>query len=369
MLYYLKRALENKTGLGLNSVKAYRMMEKILYEKGFFVSYSTLYRMFSVSKYQVNPRSETLNLLSRFLGYKSYEHFEEEHYSEDKYQETFFSNEIAFKGFLLNNEISAALELYEEIKEGPSEFLFEFAQILGKQLFNKENLHQKELEYLLNNEVKAPFFMEFFVYEDDPFGHFQWAIENLHRNTSDSTEQNLYTSLFTNRKKMLQGEKFEIPEIIDQKLSFHLLARHYELELLKAYSIKRKDLSKYLLDKTDELIDQILLRNNEYEKLVLIGRWNRAMVYTNTYLNLKGHSEWLQLSLSAFNSSIENLEFKAPVYAFLKLCFGLELPLDFYKYNRWENAVLESQLLISKALGNQKAVESYKKILKISLDI
>jgi hypothetical protein len=64
-----------------------------------------------------------------------------------------------------------------------------------------------------------------------------------------------------------------------------------------------------------------------------------------------------------------DLEFKATVYVFLKLVYGERLPLGFFINNHWDNALVESQLMLSMAFGNEKAVNAYKKYLGISLEL
>jgi hypothetical protein len=52
----------------------------------------------------------------------------------------------------------------------------------------------------------------------------------------------------------------------------------------------------------------------------------------------------------------------------LALCTGLS-GAWFAMQGRWENAVAESQLILSMAFGNEKAVNAYRKYLGISLEL
>lgn len=369
MLYHLKKELEKKAGFSLNSVRAYRIFEKILYDGGYFVSYSTLNRIFSISRNPVQPRSETLNILSRYLGFHDFEHFLSFCPKTDPFQENYYSSELEFKAYLLNKDYKSAIDLYHDVKNEISDSPIELTHIMGKQLFNQQKLDIEFLELLLKREKNGPYFIECFVYEDDPFDHYQWTLENIYQRASNPDEKAIFKSLFINRKNLLKGNYFEFEELDPQKLSFHLSARYFEMELLAQKAANKKLSSNYLIDRTNQLIQHLGKLKSDLEKLALIGRWNRGLIYSNAYPLLKNHQEWYQLSLAAFQIAIDNLEFKAAIYAFLKLAHGLSLPLDFYKFNRYENAVSESQLILSMAFGNEKAVNAYRKYLGISLEL
>jgi hypothetical protein len=369
MLYHLKKELEKKAGFRLSSVKAYRRFEKILYEGGYFVSYSTLNRIFSISKKSVNPRSETLNILSQYLGYHDFEHFMSSAPKSEQFREKYYSTEIEFKAYLLNQDYQSAIDLYHDIKNEEADSLEGLTQILGKQLFNNKEFEVGVLELLLKREKRCPYFVEYFVYEDDPYGHYQWTLENIYQQASNQDEKAVFNCLFINRKNILKGNSFDFEELNPQKFSFHLSARYYEMELLVQKATNKKISPNFVIDKTNQVIQHLSKLKTESEKLALIGRWNRGLIYSNAYPLLKNHQEWYQLSLAAFQIAIDNLEFKAAIYAFLKLAHGLSLPLDFYKFNRYENAVSESQLILSMAFGNEKAVNAYRKYLGISLEL
>ena len=135
MIPFLKKALEKKVGFQLNTVSAYRKLEKILYAAGIQVSYSTLNRMFSDETKSINPRLETLNLLSRFLGFISFEELENQHLSTSKRDELYLANEFAIKSLLLNDEFRTAIDIYLDIMDEFREYHPEITQVIGNSFF------------------------------------------------------------------------------------------------------------------------------------------------------------------------------------------------------------------------------------------
>lgn len=367
MVQHLKKALEQKTGFPLNTVSSFRRMEKLLYANGIQVSYSTLNRLFSDNKPSVTPRMETLNLLSRYLGFGSFDEFEYFSFSRIRQDELYFKTEFEIKSLLLNDDYISAIDYYLDFGSSLHEYHADLAQIIGKSIFNAEIFQAKALEYLLSKEKNAPFFLEFFVSEDDLMGHYRHALLNMEYQSEFKEEKELFKSLYLNRKDLLNGTLLELPEIDHKNINYHLQARYFELLLLNKYNSSRDNIEDYVMELTEQVLALTAAYNNTLATLVIVGRFCRALCYTNSYNCLKNHEKWRLECIRAFNSFHENVEYKAPIYAVLKLCHELNLSLDFYKHNRWENALVESELIISLALSNTKAVKKYRDFLKIKM--
>ena len=71
----LKGALEQKIGFEINSIAACRRLEVLLINKGHYVSYTTLSRIFGLAKINTHARPSTLDELARYLGYTDYGSF------------------------------------------------------------------------------------------------------------------------------------------------------------------------------------------------------------------------------------------------------------------------------------------------------
>ena len=364
MFYNLRKALEEKIGFELNTVKACRKLEKVLYAENIHVSYSTLNRMFNPA-YQSQPRKETLNLLSQFLKYTSYDHFEDKTNEKAVIDELYFSKELEIKAYLLNNDFKSAIDLYLESFHYDENLYTGLTQILGHALFNSKDFDRKQLVYLLHNQASPPYFLEYFVYEDDLYGHYQQSLDEIANSEGNHKENQLFNTLFKQRKNILKGEKVDFVELNTQPLNYHLHSRYFELKLYHLLQTGQPT-HDYIRQTTQFIIDLYNKKKDYYRNLFYVGRWCRALVYSHQFHLLQPLEAWNTLCMSAFYFPVDNIEFKAPIYSFLKLVKNLQLPLDFYKLNRWENAVVESQYILSIGLGNQKARTAFSKKLNIT---
>ena len=163
MFYNLRKALEQKVGFELDSVRAFRRLEVLLYEKRVAVSYSTLNRIFNPN-YQVNPRNETLDLLSNFLGFKNFKVFELEHQNKIIKDELYFEKELELNSYLLNNDFDSAIDLYLDCQKSNQLLFQNFTQILGQIIFNRTDFDQNLLQKIIKKETRPPYFLEYFVY-------------------------------------------------------------------------------------------------------------------------------------------------------------------------------------------------------------
>ena len=369
MIPFLKKALEKKVGFQLNTVSAYRKLEKILYAAGIQVSYSTLNRMFSDETKSINPRLETLNLLSRFLGFISFEELENQHLSTSKRDELYLANEFAIKSLLLNDEFRTAIDIYLDIMDEFREYHPEITQVIGNSFFRDTEFKANDLEYLLSRERIAPYFLEHYVREDDLNGFYAWSIQNMEFRSEFDEEKVIFKNLYLKRKDYLKGNYSDLEKLDYQHLNFHLQSRYFELELMEQHFKKAADLTDFVRERTETILDIVKTKEKDHDKLVLMGRWCRALLYTKSYVCLKDHQSWKDNCYRAFCCNYENLEYKAPIYTFLKLNFNFSLPLDFYWKNRWETSKIESELILSIGFQNDRAINSYKKVLKINYPI
>lgn len=363
MYYNLRKLLEEKVGFELTTVKSFRKLEKLLYAESIAVSYSTLNRMFNPA-YQVQPRIETLNLLSRYLGFSDYKHFEEERNNESIKDELYFAKELELKAYILNNDFESAVSLYQDCLQYDEKLYTGLTQVLGLALFNTPDFDIKKLEYLLTQQAAPPYFMEYFVYEDDYYGHYQKALTEIDYDNHDAGSKSVFKTLFTQRKKILSGEKIDFNEFQIQEDNYHLQSRFFELKLYHLLS-RGEAVADYIMQTTHYIIRYFNESKDWYRSLFYVGRWCRALVYTHQFPLTKDIDTWPLVCLSVFYSPLDNIEFKAPVFAYLKLAEQEQLPFYFYKKNQWENAILESQLLMSLGLGNKKAAAVYSKKLNI----
>ncbi len=356
MISSLKKALEEKIGFKIDSVKACRRLEQMLLTQKLYVSDTTLSRIFSVSKTQATPRTDTLNLLSIFLGYAHYEAFlnlKLPDYDEERY----LVKSLELKSLLLNQQYYQAIDLMEELKNiAPNAYLF-LMQDLGKAIFGQKEKDKKAIAYLLERDYSSHHFHEFFVYEDDPYGHFSWSIENINSLGNKTEGRILFENYYLNRKKLLRGEKHKDLIKTDEKAHYYIHSRYLELELLMTKN------SKSSFEITDLIKERLLHEKDPNALLAYCGRCCRALLYNGLQHLLEKDMEWENLCLRIFQLSDKDLEFNAAIFAFLKKVYRENLPLDFYLKNRWENALLESELMLSMAFEEKKTLNNYRQIL------
>lgn len=254
------------------------------------------------------------------------------------------------------------LELFIAIRKKFGNLSDLLTQELAIQLFNTPKLPQQELEHLVAKGITEVNFMDFFVYEDDPFGHYEWLLHHASGAQKQSQDFQHFKKLFSQRKYLLTGKGIVEESLRVQNInqSAHLYARILEIEVLEMAKTQPKN----LLDFYQECLDQTirLLKNrNEYDKTVILGRLFRAACHTGIDKKILLDSETKQFCVEVINSNILELEFQAPIYAVLKNDPTLNLSLAFLHNNYWKNAQFQSEMLIAKALGLKKVYETYQK--------
>lgn len=161
MLNALKSELEKKVGFALDSFKNCRRLENLLQHKGLYISYSSLARMFSVGNKTSEPRLSTLNELSVFLGYQSYEHFNQFNENSSEKLEAYTRKVLEMKSELFFGNRLKGLELFIDIRKKFGSLSDLLSQELALQLYNKQDLPKNELEHLVAKGITEVHFMDF----------------------------------------------------------------------------------------------------------------------------------------------------------------------------------------------------------------
>ena len=362
MLSTLKSELEKKVGFDLNSFKNCRKLEQLLYYQGLYTSYSSLARIFSVGNKTSEPRNSTLNVLSVFLGYESFEQFKEIFQNSSEELEEYTRKVLEMKSELLFGNRLKGLEFFIVIRKNYPKLSGWLCQDIALYLFNNQQLPQKELEHLVANGITEVNFMDHFIYEDDPFGHYEWFIQHASDAEKQSQEFTDFKNLFLLRKKILKGkfkEEIQYPDLSIHQ-SVHLYSRILEIEVLHQASNDQKNLVEFFQERLSHTT-KVLRGRHEYDKIIVLGRFFRAACHTGIENKIKLDEETIQFCTNVINSNGLEFEFMVPIYVVLKNNPTLNLSLAFYHNNKWKNAQFESEMLIAKALGLKKVYETYKK--------
>jgi hypothetical protein len=364
MLSALKNELEKKVGYALDSFKNCRRLESQLEKKGLYISYSSLARMFSIGNKTTVPRNTTLNELSVFLGYRSYEHFNQIFENSSEELEEYTRKVLEMKSQLFFGNRLKGLEQFIAIRKNYPKRSGWLCQDIALYLFNNQILPQKELEHLVANGITEVNFMDHFIYEDDPFGHYEWFIRHASTSEKQTDDFQNFQNLFLERKKMLRGDstnQLQLPSL-SLNQSVHLYSRILEIEILQMAAKEPKNLVDFFQERLDQT-KKLLKNRSEYDKIIVLGRLFRAACHTGIENNIILDEETKQFCVGVVNSNELEFEFKAPIYAVLKHDSALNLSLVFYHNNRWKNALFESEMLISKALGLKNVYATYKKVV------
>lgn len=364
MLSALKSELEKKVGFTLDSYKNCRRLENLLQHKSIYISYSSLARIFSVGNRTTEPRNSTLNELSVFLGYQSYEHFKQFFENSAEELEAYTRKVLEMKTELFFGDRLKGLELFIEVRKNYPNQSGWLCQDIALYLFNNQQLPEKELKHLVAKGITEMNFLDYFIYEDDPFGHYEWFLKHAASEEKQSQDFQNFQKLFLERKKMLRGnilEQSQIPSITINQ-SVHLYSRVLEIEVLQMAVNQPKNLVEFYQERLNHTI-KLLENRHEYDKIIVLGRLLRAACHTGIDNAIILDEETKQFCVDVINSNSKGLEFEfmAPIYALLKNDPSLKLSLAFYQNNYWKNAQFESEMLIAKALGLKKVYETYKK--------
>lgn len=362
MLSALKSELEKKVGFALDSFKNCRRLENLLQQKGHYISYSSLARMFSVGNKTTEPRLFTLNELSVFLGYQSYEHFNQFNENSSEALEAYTRKVMEMKSELFFGNRLKGLELFIAILKKFGNLSGLLSQELALHLFNTPKLPQQELEHLVAKGITEVNFIDFFVYEDDPFGHYEWFLHHASGAQKQSQDFQNFTILFSQRKELLKGKAAVEKSLPIQNINQtgHLYARILEIEVLEMAKTQAKNLLDFYQERLDQTI-RLLKNRHENDKIIVLGRLFRAACHTGIDKKILLDNETKQFCVGVINSNTLELEFQAPIYAVLKNDPTLNLSLAFLHNNHWKNAQFQSEMLIAKALGLKKVYDTYQK--------
>jgi hypothetical protein len=364
MLSALKNELEKKVGFALDSFKNCRRLESQLEKRGLYISYSSLARMFSIGNKTTVPRNTTLHELSVFLGYRSYEHFNEIFENSSEELEEYTRKVLEMKAELFFGNRLKGLEQFIAIRKNYPKRSGWLCQDIALYLFNNQILPQKELEHLVANGITEVNFMDHFIYEDDPFGHYEWFIRHASSSEKQTDDFQNFQNLFLERKKILRGDhnkQIQLPNL-SLNQSVHLYSRILEIEVLQMAANQPKNLLEFYQERLEQTIS-LLKNRHEYDKIIVLGRLFRAACHAGIEKKIVLDEESKQFCVNVINSNGLEFEFMVPMYVVLKNDPSLNLSLAFYHNNRWKNAQFESEMLIAKALGLKNVYATYKKVV------
>jgi hypothetical protein len=357
-IYFIKSALEKKVGFRVDTISACRKLERILKMEGTYVSYTTLSRIFGIASFSSQARESTLNELSRFLGFEDAAHLITHHNDQNALNQVKIASRLELEALLLQQQGVKAIDYLMSLKtDYPSVFRYN-SQFVCKYLFDKTDRSSYDIQHLLSYTESTFEILQHFVYEDDPHAHFSRTLAELSKLKTQDHDLYVFYQLFDTRKKLLRGERIE-EDLADLPLvHYHSESRMDEINLLS----RRLSMQK-ITERTEEILNEISHSNDLDEQFARIGRWCRGLLLTSNEQVLKSNASWKAKCIELIHRNVFNIEFQVIISVFLMRVYHYEPPLNFMFKSTWENAKIESQMLLALGFNKSGAFNTFKGFL------
>lgn len=361
----LKMALEERVGYGINSILNCKRLDFWLKQKGIYISYSTISRIFGIAKLRTSPRQRTLDDLSLVLGYKSFDDFCC-HFSNSKIINTpYIDLQIDYEIALIEENNKQATLLFLELVELNSKYDF-LSKDLSLQLCRNFELNKDHFKILASNQLGRELFYLKFINEDDLTRNYLKSLEEIL--ISDATPTELeFIELYSLRKKILSLDK--IIDLEEWKThssgysqNIHHISRNIEISLLLISNKSNKEKDKALEWITNRVINSFKKCTCIQEELALFGRYSRGILISKSEYWLKSQRNLCDTIIRLLNSEINDFEFQFPMYTLLNK-IGYSKPTILPTYTSWPNAYFTSLFLFAGLEGKDSRQFYQKKLL------
>lgn len=343
----LKEELQKRTGIAMDTVLGCKRLDAWLKQRGVFISYSTLSRVFGLATLNTTPRERTLDELASVLGYSNFKEFKLLGTCGNSETIVSFDLQFAFERALSDGKLSKASSLYLQMV-GISFSSKIFSKDLAKALFENISNNKKALSQLASSQEGRESFFLTYIDEDDLNGNYRKSLTEYFLPNASQTERE-FVQLYSLRKDILAQE---IPSVrgdlnigINSFSSVHHRARALELNLLKV-KYKRIEMREFQVGQIAEEAYSLFCESvNRSEELAVLGRFARGILYVGASNYLKEHKNLIKAMQSLLNQPVEDFEFKIPIYALLnQLNKSHELTIP--QASSWPNAYYSSAVFL-----------------------
>ncbi len=331
----------------MESVLGCKRLDIWLKLRGVYISYSTLSRIFGLSKQITKPRERTLDELVFILGYSNFKEFAHSLKCSGSDLAIPFDMQFSFELAIEQGKLYNAACIYlEMVKQNPEAKMF--SKDLAKVLYRDLSLSNKTLSLLSKSRFGRDSFFLTFIDEDDLSGNYMKSLK-IHLLPNASNEDTQFVNLYETRKKVMSMQMPELKNSNDVELlnlkNVHLKSRAIEISLinLKNISGDQKEIE------VDILSQQILLLfyqcSNKSEELAVLGRFARGVLYSGSAKFMAEHKDILYAMTSILNQPIVDYEFQIPIYTLLnqiKASKSLIIP----QASSWPNAYYSSAVFL-----------------------
>ncbi|MBU3659326.1 MAG: hypothetical protein FGM14_05635 [Flavobacteriales bacterium] len=308
VLQELKRHLEKRAGIQLNSFSDCKRLSEVLDQAGTAISALTLSRCFGFSKSEHRPFVSTLNLLSVYLGFRSFNHFTSENNDRVRWSLThpdlkFEQGDFAYTALELaiQTEDWATTRLILESFDPNLSNTTEFVWFLGTQM---RSLKKKDgfLALLADTEIGRKYFYEGFVDEDDPDNYYSDALRKFYAPKVNVIGDQIFYNTYLSSKQLYCGKKVDwksLQFINDSSLDFnelhyHQVSRLIEMRIFQEFvGLNRRSKMEQILN---ELLPR-LAREPWQNRSATLSRALKALVFTGHFDYFVKHHQALHNSL------------------------------------------------------------------------
>jgi calcineurin-like phosphoesterase family protein len=308
VLRELKRKLEKKSGIHLHSFSDCRRFSEVLDNHGIHIAAMTLSRCFGITKSEHRPFLSTLDLLSSYLDFQSFNHFRKEtddviKFALDHPDIQFQTGEYGYSALELAlqvNDWETALSLIESFDAQHSSQL-DFIWFLGEQVRKKED-KDEFLDLLAHTKNGKKYFYESFVDEDDTSHYFSTALQKYYKPQAKSIGDNLFVQAYLDSKRIYKGLEMgkKLPEIylesyaIMHELHYQQISRLFEMRILNEF----RGLNRF--SEMEKIVDELLpLIANKYwrDQNWMLMRSVKALVFSGHFKLFMQHHKELKKQL------------------------------------------------------------------------
>ncbi len=308
VLHDLMRHIEKRSGIRLQSFSDCKRLSELLDQSGINLSALTLSRCFGFTKSEHRPFASTLNLLSVYLGFRSFNHFSQATNEAVRYALThpelkFEEGDFAYTALELaiqTEDWETTRLIIESFDPKPSNTT-EFVWFLGTQM---RSLKKKDgfLALLADTEVGRKYFYESFVDEDDPDNYYSNALQQFYApKTYAIGHQIFYNSylsgkqLYCEKKVDWKSLKFINDSSIDfNELHYHQVSRLIEMRILQEFvGLNRRS-------KIEQILNELLtwlVREPWYDRSATLARVLKALVVSEHFEYFAQHHQGLHQTL------------------------------------------------------------------------
>jgi hypothetical protein len=321
LLRNLQRKLEMKTYLQLSQFNDCKLLSDRFEQEGIRISPLTISRCFGITRSPHRPYVSTLDLMCKYLGYASFNHFSKEScellsLALSNPEMSFHTGDFSFTALELcirSGDWKGTSKLLNAFDPSRSNVqrMISFLGTTVRDISAKEEL----LSLLSKSEKGRTYYFEAFVDEDDPNSYFSDALMRFYLNDKHSAGEKLFSHAFWYAKKIYANKSIELHELdfVDQvdhsvdhcleQLHFHQLSRLFEMRIL------REGISNNRIEVIDRIIHELLDLLPNYHprnQSWLLYRTIKALGFTDNFHSIVSRNERFKAQLKCVYSEIGN---------------------------------------------------------------